>query len=240
MALVALVACSATPAGPTEESAPVAAPVAIPAAAPVVAPDPGPLFTADFTEQADGPPADPRIVLYDNSRGASAAHPLTVIDGALQTQATEGLAGTYAEVDMAGPVTRVGAEFEFTGGTQRGGAISLPVWTKTFSDSQEFVPDSPSHLVLTADGWGYSVYENNHQVGLAEGTFDSPLPSNTPLLLDIHLAGDTATVDLPDGTTATVTDPRIANPGQFATFESFQWDSATMARTRLLRVWADA
>jgi hypothetical protein len=214
--------------------------VASPTAAPVVAPDPEPLFATDFTEQADGPPTDPRIVLYDNSRGASAAHPLTVIDGGLQTQATEGLSAAYAEVDLGKPVTRIGAEFEFTGGTQRGGAISLPVWTKTFRNPQQFVPDSPSHLVLTDDGWGYSVYENHHQVGLTEGTFDPPLPSDTLLRLDIHLAGDTATVDLPDGTTVTVTDPRIADPGQYATFESFQLDSATMARVRLLRVWADA
>lgn len=200
---------------------------------------PSPTFDVDFREQPDGAPVDPRIVRYDNTRGTSVEHPLTVIDGALQTQATSGLAGAYAEVDLDRPVTNIGADFEFTGGTARGGAISLPVWATTFSETQDPVPDSPSHIVLSAEGWGYSLYVGGRQVGLAEGGFDPPLPSDIPLQLNIHLAGDTATVELPDGSVTTVTDPRIAAPGQFATFESFQWDSATMARVRLLEIWAD-
>lgn len=199
----------------------------------------GPAFIADFTTQPDGPPADPRLVLYETSRGADPAQQLTVIDGALQTQATENLVGAYAEVDLGAPVTRIGAVFEFTGGTTRGGAIALPVWTRTFSDSQEFVPDSPSHLVLAADWWGYGVYEDNHQVVLAQSRISPALPSNTVLRLDIELTGDTATLHLPNGTTAAVTDPRIAEPAQFATFESWQMDAATMARVRIEQAWAD-
>src|SRR3954451_3564012 len=108
----------------------------------------GQAFAADFTQQPYGAPADPRVVLYDNTRGASAAHPLTVINGGLQTQATAGLAAAYAQVDVGAPVTRIGAEFEFTGGTKRGGAIALPAWADSFDATWPRVPDSPAHLVL--------------------------------------------------------------------------------------------
>lgn len=183
-------------------------------------------------------------MLYDNSRdralyGASAHGMLTVTGGALQTQATEGLAAGYAQVDLGRPVTRIGAEFTFTGGTARGGAISLPVWAEPFQQTWPRKPASPSHMVLTADTWQYAVYDNNHLVGVASGVFTPPLPSDTPLRLDIRLAGDTATVALPNGTTTTVTDPRIAGPADYACFESFQMNAATMARVRMLHVWAD-
>lgn len=199
----------------------------------------GQAFAADFTQQPYGPPQDPRVVLYDNTRGESVAHPLTVIDGGLQTQATEGLSAAYAQVDVGAPVTRIGAEFEFTGGTKRGGAIALPVWADSFDATWPQVPDSPSHVVLTDDWWEYGVYQDGQLAKVTWGRFAPPLPSDTPLRLDINLIGDTAALTLPDGTTTAVTDPRITTPGRYATFESFQWDAANMARARMLRVWAD-
>lgn len=201
-----------------------------------------PTLVVDFTHAPDGPPAG--FVLYDNSHDTSYIPApnggLQVVGGALQTMATgHGLASGYAQVDMHAPVTRIGAEFEFTDATDPRGAIALPIWTQPFNETWPRVPDSPAHFLMTRTDWSYELYRDGSQVALTSGKFDPPLPVNTPLSVEIRLHGDTALLLLPDGSMPTVTDPRIAVPGRYATFESFVWDPATMTHPRMFRVWAD-
>lgn len=201
----------------------------------------GPAFTADFATYPDGPPAG--FALHDNgadTRYTPAASPgLEVVDGALQTTATgRGLAAGYASVDMGAPVTRIGARFGFTDGDPRG-AIALPVWAEPIGQTWPRIPDSPAHVVVSRADWAYQVYEGGRLVSLAQGVFVPPLLTGVPLSVDVRLDGATATVALPDGSTATVTDPRIAVPARFACWEAFVMDAATMSRPLITRVWAD-
>lgn len=201
----------------------------------------GHTFAVDFADWQDGPPAG--FTLYDNSADTSyipaADAGLQVVDGALQTMATgPGLAAGYAEVELPAAVTRIGMEFAFTSDGDPRGAVALPLWVEPFQPIRlERVPGAPVHMFLTRTGWAYQVYDAGKLHTLASGPLD--LPADQLLTLDVWLDGDTATVHLPDGTTTTVTDPLVAVPARFATFESYVGDAATMNRPRITRVWAD-
>jgi hypothetical protein len=203
-----------------------------------------PAFESDFTDAPDGAPADPDIVVYGNDDQQritvdSPAGGLHVLDGALQSKGTTGLAAGYAQVDLGAPVTRIGADFSFPDGGAPGGAIALPVWAEPFQLTWPRLPTAPVHFVLTRDNWAYQGQWDDVTVTVAEGTFVPPLPADAVLTLDLRFAGPTAEISLPDGTVTTVSDLRIASPAQFATFESFRLDAATMASVRILRIWAD-
>jgi hypothetical protein len=238
LAQALLVATTVTAAAPaTETTAPAASPAAVV--------EDRLAFEADFSTAPDGYPTHPRMVFYGSSdEGPGFGDPtpsggLQVVDGALQSLGTSGLASGYAQTDLGAPVTRIGAEFSFPDGGSYGGAIALPVWTEPFQLTYPRIPTAPVHFVLTRDDWAYQGQWDDTTVTVATGTFARRLPADTPLRVELTFDGPDATLHLPDGTTTTVSDPRIAIPASYATFESFRLEAATMVGPRIVRIWAD-
>lgn len=199
-----------------------------------------PAFSVDFSTAPDGPPAG--FTLYPHHPYAG----LVVRDGALQLEGDgppPALAAGYAQMDMGGPVDRIGMDFRFPAASNLHGAVALPVWTEPFSSTRlehpPRVPDAPVHVVVSQVDWMYQVYDGGHTVTLAAGTFDPPLPADVPLTVDVRLHGDTAVLELPYNATVRVTDPRIAERARFATFEAFLMTPVAMSHPLITWVWAD-
>jgi hypothetical protein len=102
------------------------------------------------------------------------------------------------------------------------------------------------HFSVERDGWNYSVSPGKRGgdprlITLGEGMFDPPLVEDgtTIYRAEITLDGPNATIQLPNGYTARVSDPRIATwAGRFGFFEVFSQSGSEDGRVGFVRVWA--
>jgi hypothetical protein len=199
----------------------------------------GPALHTDWTTKPDGAlPAvgdegRPFVVtLSGPDRGPR------VTGSALVADLPQANAATYLNQDLGAQVRRIGAEFAFGPGTANG-SLCLAAWSGALPPPPGPIA-APCHFVLTPDHWIYGVALQGRVIQLANRPYGRTLPQDgTPLRVDLTIAGGTATCHLPDGSTRTVTDPRIASiPGTVPCWEFYR-DGAGDAEVRLRRTWAD-
>ncbi|MET4798978.1 hypothetical protein [Bradyrhizobium sp. LB11.1] len=98
-------------------------------------------------------------------------------------------------------------------------------------------PNSGCHLSLGRTSWIYGKILNGQPVTtIASGSYS--LSAGVPLEASVRISGNTATVNLPDGTVQIITDTDIGtNAGPWATIEAFQNDAAADDRTGFYKSW---
>jgi hypothetical protein len=200
---------------------------------------PVPALHTDWTVKPDGPlPAAgdegrPFIV-----RLSGPDHPPRLSGGTLVADLPQANAATYLDQDLGAPVRRLGAEFAFGPGTANG-SLCLAAWSGSLPPPTSSLA-AHCHLVVTPDHWIYGVAVGGQLVTLANQAYSRPLPQDgSPLRAELTIAGTTATCLLPDGSTHTVTDGRIASiPGTIPCWEFYR-DAPGDAEMRLRRTWAD-
>jgi hypothetical protein len=198
-----------------------------------------PALHTDWTSKPDGPlPATgdegrPFVVrLSGLDRGPR------VSGGALVADLPQTEAATYLNQDLGAPVRRLGAEFTFGPGAADG-SLCLAAWSGALPPPPGPL-DAPCHLVVTPDHWIYGLAVQGQLVPLVTQAYARAVPQDgTPLRVEVTLAGSTASCRLPDGSTRTVTDGRIASiPGLVPCWEFYR-DAPGDAEVRLRRTWAD-
>lgn len=200
-----------------------------------------PQFLADWTMLPYGPPSIPGLRLYDSGQATGSPAGLIVFDRALVSVAQGAYSAGYAEVNMGAPITRIGSTFKLTPGAY-GGSICLAAWCWPWESYPYIVPDAPVHVVINTDNWVYQIYDNNIMTTVRSGSFSTPLPTDVPLRAEVRLdrAGGVAYLELPNGEVVNVWgEQRIKTPANFAVFESYQENAATMGKARILMSWAD-
>lgn len=166
---------------------------------------------------------------------------MQVVSGKLSNLQASGVAAGYQQFDLGAPVTRIGADVVFGSYTTDTGVFAILVW-KTLHNSAP-IPDSNLHLSLSPTHWILGTWAATVFTQVKSGTFASALTADgaTSHHLEVILRGTTATIFLPDGSIATVTDAAIgATPGQIACFETYAGEASTDSKASALAVWADA
>ncbi|RZT87899.1 hypothetical protein EV383_4831 [Pseudonocardia sediminis] len=158
--------------------------------------------------------------------------PPSVRAGALEGNLPDAPGAAYVNQDLGTPLRRVGARFSFGPGEETG-SLCLAAWVA--------LPyrDTHCHLVVTPRRWIYGVIRDLTLSEVGSGTFARPLPQDeTPVVVEAVLDGPRATLHLPDGTTTSLDDPRIAAaPGSIACWEFYKY-AAGAADVRLHGSWA--
>lgn len=200
----------------------------------------GPTVRTDFRTRPDGPAPvagdDGVPVVLTPATGPAA---FTVTGGRLVSGVNGDTAkAAYWTQDAGGEVHRIGGEFPFGAGTDAGSAVFLLL--EDHFPEPYALPDGPLHFVITPAQWTFGVCEGGAVVQLASGTFRTPLAQDgTVHRAEARRDGATATLLLPDGTTAVVTDSRIASiPGTHAVFEVYR-NTPEGATAAFVRFWAD-
>jgi hypothetical protein len=181
-----------------------------------------------------------RLAVYDNGGNKSG---LAVVDSRLTHGApfTPNAAG-YLEARLPVPVTRIGAVVSFH--SAHPGAIGLLSWANSLVASRKNGPSSPlpngsMHFAATNTDWIFSIWD------AAKNTTDTLLRGQLALAADgtkyafeLVRDADTVTVRLPDGTTQSTKDPRIAQwAGAWACWELYEPD-ATRVPAGIEAIWA--
>lgn len=212
---------------------------------PIAPADHSPSFFLDATMLGYGVPEIDGLAFYDSSRGGATSYQdahFIAYNRTLISVGNSGLCAAYAEKNMGAPVTRIGTDFKISSGAY-GGSVALALWSRTWggSDWASGVPDAPAHVVVNLNDWAFQIFQGNQSVGLAQGTFSPALPANMPLHIDVRLnrTSGVATLDLPNGQTATVTDSRIKLAANYAVFESWRMYAATQGQPQIISAWAD-
>ncbi|WP_157647085.1 hypothetical protein [Actinomycetospora chiangmaiensis] len=196
------------------------------------APVPGVRLHTDWTRR----PAGTVPVLGDDGLAfrlaqEGGAPPPAVVGNALRAAMPDRTSSSSLTQEMRSPVRRLGATVAFGPGTEAG-AFVLAAWTG--------VPavHASCHLVLTPRQWLYGVIENQEALRvIAQDTFPTPVLPDTPVTVDVTLAGRVATLRLP-GASATVDDPRIASTVATAPSWGFYRSGPGGADVALLQSWA--
>ncbi|GLZ51858.1 hypothetical protein [Actinomycetospora sp. NBRC 106378] len=187
----------------------------------------------DWTARPDGSAPDlgddgvPFRVVRDGAGSAP-----SVVAGALVPALPDRLSSSSIAQEMRARVRRIGASFTFGPGSAQG-ALTLAAWTAV-----PFV-NAHCHLVLTPAQWLLGVVEEGTLRVVTQGTFRTPLPQGpTPSSVDVTVAGDTATVRLPDGGSTVARDPRFATTLGTVPCWGFYKTAPGGTDARLLRSWA--
>jgi hypothetical protein len=186
-----------------------------------------------------------QAIAYTQSSGSSA---FQIIGGCLTNTASSAApAAGYAEAQLSGTVTRIGAEVSFDAGSGGlFGVAALLVWQASLASLYPTIPAASCHFSLSSTGWTYGIWPSQGaggQVVLAQGGFAAPLARDgtTRHLVEIVLDRTKAYIQLPDGSTATITDPRIGSlGGTYASWEVYQSNASTDDKAKFSRVWASA
>jgi hypothetical protein len=194
-----------------------------------------------FAAKADGAaPAN-----FDTGQAAhTVGSPTQTVAGGLLTATVPG--ASYYWGQLSGIATRVGGRFVFNGGSTDNGAISVAITDQPITSP---IPDMSCHLVIGPTAWGFGVWRgpNNGSLGLASlasGAFATPLLRDgiTEYEAEVWIDGNTATIQLPDGSQQVVTDSRIGNTtynGPYVFFESIS-NAGTDSVTGFTHVWASS
>jgi hypothetical protein len=198
---------------------------------------------SDFTSLPDG---NPPAKFTSGQTFRFAAEPPKIESGALVTPSptTSGKATYIEPTALSGKLTRVGAEFIIrrdnvgqTNGSLAMGAWSDPGVVATYPGAY---PVAGAHFVINKDRWTYNIYADADGSDIGAGDFTTPLPEGVPLRVEIFFNGDTALIYLPDGSTASIKDARIATYVSTRPFwEPFQGGGINNTHASITRVWAD-
>lgn len=240
---VGVVAAAAlTPRTPPPVSDRVASYLASPPAAFTPAPA-VPLPEIEASVKMTGKPNGP-IAAMDTS------HPITnfggapgsVLDGSWQHNVGGFVApAAYAQVELPGDVTRIGAAARFPSGAEKSGSIALVIPSAGWESGTGW--KSGVHFVANGNGeWNVSYYGEG-KVGpiYASGTVPN-FRDGREVRFDIQVdrASGTATVALPDLSTHKVQSPRItADSSNFAIFELYE-TSGESTPAVITEMWASS
>lgn len=188
--------------------------------------------------------------------GASNYLRMIVKDGLLQAPGLSGIPGdrgTYWNQPLTG-VKRIGATFKISAdAADPNGVVTLVLWEYPIPTPYK-APNSPLHLSVSSTLWELTVWEGGDQTtdattdSLDTGTFATPLAadwnpavpgSGTLHRVEVAIVDDTAYITLPDGSSAVVTDPRIASiPANVACHELYR-NATDSAHLAFQDIWAD-
>ena len=197
----------------------------------------------DFTTKANGPvpsntDTDQTIDIADTEQPGAAP---VIINGTLtNTISAPVQEAFYFQVDLGAELNQVGASFTFTPGTTSG-SVALIIWQPPGIYFNGPIPNSPCHFDIQPTHWTYSSFSLGKIATLASGNFAVPLTQDgiTVYSSEVDIAGDTATLHLPDGTTTTVTSPIIAeNAGTVDCQEIYQNNASTETKGAFTKAWA--
>lgn len=188
----------------------------------------------DFSTKPDGlagiADSGQTATAYDNGEPGAAL----VINGGTLTFLPTGTsqAAGYREFELDGPVVVLEATITQITKAVTDGSCEIIAFAESVDNPTTLaagvVPDSPCHPVITSAGtWDYGVFAGGAYSIIASGTF-APMEIGEEygwrVVLDA--AAQTAHMTLPDGSTVTITDPRIAIPANFAVAECYANDDA--------------
>lgn len=211
---------------------------------------PSKLFTT-FVGKSNGsvPSVGDEGVAVTVRGGSSNYLRMVVADGLLQAPELSGAVGdrgAYWQQPLEG-ARRIGATFKFTTGDAAAGSAVLIFW-ENLIPTPYAVPDTGLHLALTPTYWEYGVFESGvftsidsafYDTALAQD-FDPEVPgSGTLHRAEVVIVGNTATIALPDGTIAEVTDSRIGSIERAVACHEIFRNASDGAFTAFQDVWAD-
>ncbi|MDL5159148.1 hypothetical protein [Actinomycetospora termitidis] len=189
-----------------------------------------------WTARPDGPlPATgdegvPFTTLLSNTT----AQP-TLRGGALVGNLPAAQSAVYVTQPLGAPVRRLGARIAFGPGAASG-SVALVAWNGAPTVDRV---DGHLHMVFTPDRWIAGVLEGGTVREVARADYGLALPQDgTPRPVEVVVAGDTATLRLPDGTTTAVRDPRFASGSGVVAVWEFYKDAADSAEVTFAETWA--
>jgi hypothetical protein len=178
---------------------------------------------------------------WEHAQTAGTGAALTVVSGKLTNTVTDASAQAgYIDAKLNTPVKRIGGKISWGAGSTGDGATTFVIWKTSVTNVLTAVPDSPAHLSVWPAAWEYGVWVSGVFTSLASGSFVTPLATDgTVYSCSISITGNVATINLPDGSTPTVSDPRIRTNAIYAGFECYYNNASTSARPQFIEVWAD-
>lgn len=211
-------------------------------------PTPSMAVSADFTKLPDGDIPDhfaDGVPATNSNKQVAQGNQLKIIDGAMTFVSEDPgtVAGYFNTPDLESPVTGVRASWVFRPGKGTMGAIALVISNGIEPKIAPMVAPISMHLVITPINWNFAVQGDSAQPlqVVGEGFLKKQLATDgtTEYRVQVHIDEGEATVDLPDGTSTTVKDPRISQwQGNYATFEVFANHGSTDANGAFRTVWA--
>lgn len=154
------------------------------------------------------------------------------VTGGQLSNVGRGFQTLYARIAAPAPLHRIRAEFTLAApaaSRTEGGLVCLAIGDQLITSGGEpKTLDLALHMYITREKWTITVYDGSNHVATpaqsfvddvegrpASGTFASPLVNDgrTRYEVQAQISGDVITAQLPDGTTATAKDPRIASYG---------------------------
>lgn len=171
-----------------------------------------------------------------------------IIGGKISSATSTGPSASYTQAQLTDNVSRIGARWTIASGSTTPGTIGIIAWADDYSQHQlpsPIVPDSICHLAISSTGWTYSTVDTSGTFHTAaSGTFDTALVADGTTVHTAEVVIDrengVAYVQLPDGTTATVTDTRIKTLNStWAVVEEYRGNSTT-SLVGILEWWADS
>lgn len=187
--------------------------------------------------------------------GSGGYYRLEIVDGLLQAPDLSGASGDKG-AHWQQPIDggkRIGATFKLSTDNDDGGVVTLVFWEYMMPVPYK-TPNSPFHLSVSAHSWALSVWEGGVDPGtsstptsIAGKDFATPLAddwnpasagSGTLHQVEAVIIGDTATIALPDGSVATVTDSRIESiPANVADHELFR-NTSSSCHSAFESIWS--
>lgn len=162
--------------------------------------------------------------------------PVVLNDVFTNTADGAGSAAGYAEIELSGLATSIGATFKLSAGENTGAAVLIV--TNESIATQGVIPDGPCHMVIGLSTWAFAVLDGSDVDIIASGTHT--LTPDTEYTCEVLMSGEDVAIKLPNDTWTRASDPRIASlAGNWACFEVFQSDASTDAKASFVDVWAD-
>jgi hypothetical protein len=200
-------------------------------------------MTTNFTTKVNGPvptTADTGEVfsLADDGVPGSA---LDISNGEMTNSSTAAtVSAGYCQCTMPDDLNQVGGSFTFTPGTATG-AATIIIWKSSAYVEGQPVSDSPCHFVITPVRWEYGVWTGGAYTIIATAPFATPLSQDgaTVYTCQISISGPTASIQLPDGESTTVTNAVIsANSGSISCHEIYQNNASIETKAAFTKIWA--
>lgn len=187
---------------------------------------------------ADGDSVPPTILDSGHALLYSGAAQPVIDSGGISITAGTGQRALYIEAQLDENVTRMGAEFMFSGVSDTG-AIALIPW-KT-PNQYPLIPSTGAHFVLSQYEFFIESFDPLliNTVRYAQKTFNKKLATNTWYKIEWFIENDNISVLLPDGSVVYYTSQKlIDNAGPYACWEIFQNNGATDCRGVFRNIWA--
>ena len=204
----------------------------------------------ELHDRYSGKPDGPLLVAdtgqtWNTINGGSGgdARTLRILDETVtNTSRAAGASAGYAEAELEDDASVIGCLFKFeSGGTSNQGAVTILIQRDSLAITGPTGYHMSAHLVIYKGGWTYDVWENGVIYNVSSGTFSPALSADTEYHAQVRISGDTAYVDLPDGTARVVRSARIATMGgPWPDMEIYASDASIGPKGFFTEFWADS